>query len=74
MRSQIWSAIAAYLLVAILKKELQVRKSLNEMLQVISVNIFEQTPVNTLFVDDDAPSLLDEARCGNQKLFLLNDK
>ncbi|HEU0046671.1 MAG TPA: IS4 family transposase [Nitrososphaera sp.] len=73
VRSQIWSAIAAYLLVAILKKELKVEKTLNEMLQIISVNIFEQTPVNTLFFDEPVINLPGQRFCANQKLLLLND-
>jgi len=48
---QIWSAICAYLLVAILKKRMGVEKSLNEILQITSVGIFEQTPVNIVFND-----------------------
>ena len=73
VRSQIWSAIAAYLLVAIIKKELRVQKSLNEMLQIISVNIFEQIPVNTLFLQENEPATLSDRYCGNQKLLMLND-
>ena len=42
VRCQIWSAICAYLMVAILKKELKVKKSLYEILQLISVNPFEK--------------------------------
>jgi IS4 transposase len=42
VRSQIWSAICAYLMVAILKKQLKVEKSLYEILQLISVNPFEK--------------------------------
>jgi hypothetical protein len=42
VRCQIWSAICAYLMVAILKKELNVKKSLYESLQLISVNPFEK--------------------------------
>jgi hypothetical protein len=49
VRCQVWSAICAYLLVAILKKRIGVKKTLNEMLQIISVGIFEQTPANIVF-------------------------
>ena len=42
VRCQIWSAICAYLMVAILKKELKVEKSMYEILQLISVNPFEK--------------------------------
>ena len=73
VRSQIWSAISAYLLVAILKKELKVKKSLNEILQIISVNIFEQTPINTLLFDEAEAKASNESYCGDQKLLILND-
>ena len=49
VRSQIWSAICAYLLVAIAKKTLKIQKSLNEILQIVSVNIFEQVATQELF-------------------------
>jgi len=51
VRCQVWSAICAYLLVAILKKRSGVEKTLNEILQIISVGIFEQTPANIVFSD-----------------------
>lgn len=48
VRCQIWSAICAYLMVAIAKKRLKIGKSLNEILQIVSVNIFEQIPLEEL--------------------------
>jgi hypothetical protein len=51
VRCQIWSAISAYLMVAILKKELESEKSLYEILQVVSVNAFEQIPVRQLLTE-----------------------
>ena len=48
VRCQIWSAICAYLMVAVAKKHLQIRKSLNEILQIVSVSIFEQVPLAEL--------------------------
>lgn len=48
VRCQVWSAICAYLMVAIVKKQLNIQKSLNEILQIVSVNIFEQTPLKDL--------------------------
>jgi transposase len=42
VRCQIWSAICAYLMVAIVKQRVKSPKSLNEILQIVSVNIFEQ--------------------------------
>jgi transposase len=48
VRVQIWSAICAYLMVAIVRKQLNLQKSLNEILQIVSVNIFEQTALAEL--------------------------
>jgi hypothetical protein len=49
VRCQVWCAICAYLLVAILKKQTSTRKTLNEMLQICSVSIFEKTPAHEIF-------------------------
>jgi hypothetical protein len=40
---QLWVAVATYALVAILKKELRLEKSMYEILQFLSVSIFEKT-------------------------------
>jgi hypothetical protein len=48
VRCQMWSAICAYLMVAITKKRLQIQKSMNEILQIVSVSIFEQVPLQEL--------------------------
>ena len=50
VRIQVWSAICAYLLVAIAKKEHGLSQSLHQILQVISVSIFETVPLEDLFV------------------------
>jgi hypothetical protein len=49
VRIQIWTALSTYLLVAILKKTLQLEASLHEILQVLSVTPFEKVPVPELF-------------------------
>ena len=48
VKTQIWIAISVYVLVAILRKQLHVDRSLTEILQVLSVTVFEQTPVFTV--------------------------
>jgi hypothetical protein len=48
VKTQIWVAVCTYVLVAILKKELQISISTNEMLQILSVSPFDKTPVNQL--------------------------
>ena len=72
VRCQIWTAICAYLLVAILKKRIGVEKSLNEILQITSVGIFDQTPANTVFSDDRSKNMTTEERCGFQNLLPLS--
>jgi DDE family transposase/uncharacterized protein DUF4372 len=49
VRIQIWTALSTYLLVAILKKTLNLEPSLHEILQVLSVTPFEKVPVPELF-------------------------
>lgn len=72
VRCQIWSAICAYLLVAILKKRMGVEKSLNEILQITSVGIFEQTPANIVFSDDFEMHPLIDNEPQSQKLLDLS--
>jgi len=45
VKTQIWIAVSVYVLVAILKKRLELEASLHEILQVLSVTLFEQVPV-----------------------------
>jgi hypothetical protein len=45
VKTQIWIAISIYVLVAIIKKELSLSASLYQILQVVSVTIFECTPI-----------------------------
>jgi len=45
VKTQIWIAISVYVLVAIVKKELKLDRSLNEILQILSLALFEKTPV-----------------------------
>ena len=45
VKTQIWAAIATYVLIAIMKKELGIEASLYTFLQIISVSIFEKNPI-----------------------------
>ena len=49
VRTQIWIAISVYVLVAIVRRRLDCQLSMADVLQILSVNVFEKTPVNTLF-------------------------
>jgi IS4 transposase len=46
VKTQIWCAIATYVLIAIIKKELQLDASLYTCLQILSVSVFEKTQIS----------------------------
>ena len=48
VKSQIWIAVSVYVLVAIVKKRLQIAASLYEILQILSLTMFEKTPLDQL--------------------------
>jgi transposase len=45
VKTQVWIAISVYVLVAIIRKELGVERSLSEILQILSLTLFEKTPI-----------------------------
>jgi transposase len=46
VKTQIWIAISVYVLVAIIKKELNLQLSLGEILQILSIVLFEKVPIS----------------------------
>jgi hypothetical protein len=54
VKTQIWIAIAVYVIVLIVKKKLKIEQSIYEILQILSINIFDKEYVNQLF---DNPNL-----------------
>ncbi len=67
VKTQIWIAISIYVLVAIIKKQLASERSLYNILQVLSVNVFQQVPLHQL-LDDSAPQVQEGGVC-NQLIF-----
>ena len=49
VKTQIWIAISVYVLVAIIKKRLNLDRSLNEILQILSISLFGKTPIFLVF-------------------------
>ena len=45
MKTQAWVALSVYVLVAIVKKQLGLELSLYKILQILSVTVFEKTPI-----------------------------
>ena len=60
VKTQIWIAVSVYVLVAIIHKELGLKISLSQVLQILSVNAFEQVPLAQLVTNlpsqDDLPN------------------
>ncbi len=52
VRTQVWCAVATYVLIAIVKKELQLDASLYTCLQILSVSVFEKTEISCALQPD----------------------
>jgi hypothetical protein len=70
VKTQIWIAISVYVIVLIVKKKLKIEQSIYEILQILSINIFDKEPINQLF---DKPNLqyFKEQYCNQLKMFSL---
>lgn len=53
VRTQVWIAIATYVLVVITKKKLKLPQKLYEILQLISLSAFDKTPLKNLFLNEN---------------------
>jgi hypothetical protein len=69
VRTQVWIAVCTYVLVAIVRKELGLELSLSQILQVLSVNIFEQVPLAELVMKTGSQN--QPSRSRNQLVFNL---
>jgi len=49
VKTQVWIALCVYVLVAIVKKELKIERTLGEILQILSISLFENTPILQAF-------------------------
>jgi len=62
VKTQIWCAVCTYVLIAIVKKKLQLDASLYTLLQILSVSVFEKSQLSSaLRPDFDAPETLPDA-------------
>jgi Transposase DDE domain/Domain of unknown function (DUF4372) len=52
VKTQIWCAVSTYMLIAIIKKELQLNASLYTLLQILSVSVFEKTQLTRALQTD----------------------
>ena len=68
VKTQIWNAVSTYVLVAIVRKRLNLTLSLHGMLQILSVTPYERIPLLQLFTD--APPLDDDPQYDKQLILL----
>jgi hypothetical protein len=69
VKTQIWIAVSVYVLVAIMKKQLNIRASLYTILQVLSVSAFERT---LLFQLLEQPDYISDRNQHDNQLILFN--
>ncbi len=69
VKTQICIAISTFLLVAIVKKKMNINRDLYEILQILSASLFEKTPINTLLSEFDLQIFEDQAQ---KRLFSLD--
>ena len=53
VKTQVWIAVSVYVLVAIIKKRLDLKASLYTILQILSLTLFETMPINQLLTECD---------------------
>lgn len=67
VKTQIWIAVSVYVLVAIVKRRLNISASLYEMLQILSLTMFEKIPLNQLL----AKSVMDDVHAASANQLIL---
>jgi hypothetical protein len=69
VKTQVWTAIAVYVLVALVKKELKLDRSLAEILQILSITLFENDELYQVLTTPDVP---DDSRQSRNQLNLFD--
>lgn len=62
VKTQIWIAVCVYVLVAIVKKRLGLEQSLYTILQILSVSLFEKTPISQVFSEQERTNEMGQMR------------
>jgi len=62
VKTQVWIAVCVYVLVAIVRKQLGLEISLSQLLQILSVNVFEQIPLAELLAKTQSQNQLCDSR------------
>ena len=67
VKTQVWCAVATYVLIAIVRKELQIEASMYTCLQILSVSVFEKTQLSCAFPGSESTT----EQSGNAKQLIL---
>jgi len=62
VKTQVWIAVSMYVLVAIVKKNLRLKESLYTILQILSVHLFEKTPILQAITNTEHIEIMDMER------------
>ena len=57
VKTQLWIAVSVYVLIAIVKKRLNLQASMYELLQILSLTMFERTPLDQLLTKSSIPDI-----------------
>jgi Domain of unknown function (DUF4372)/Transposase DDE domain len=68
VKTQIWIAISVYVLIAVIKKELKIGRSLSEILQILSTVLFENVPISQVLTEISLQNA-NAGSCNQLKLF-----
>jgi hypothetical protein len=60
VKTQIWIAISVYVLVVIIKKRFTLPHSLYTILQILSLPVFEKSPITQVFTDFNKTNVTDD--------------
>ena len=52
VKTQLWISISTYLIIAALKKQMRSHYSIYEITQILSISVFDRTPLNELFTEN----------------------
>ena len=69
VKTQIWIAVSVYVLAAIVRKRLNLDASLYQLLQILSLTLFEETPILQAFQANESRELLQ----GDAKQLILSE-
>lgn len=68
VKTQVWIAVSTYLMILILRKRLRIERSLAEILQILSLSLFEKSPIYEVLTESPAQSA-DTPCCNQLNLF-----